>query len=376
MGAAFPQLHERAGRIAEVLKQEEERFAETLDQGLKIFESAVANLSGTTIPGDVAFKLNDTYGFPVDLTADIARERGLAIDMQAYEAAMNAQREQSRAASHFANVDTSHAIAGEALSALGTAQTFTGYEHVTETVRVAGLFQEGQAVNQVAAGAGAVVVLESTPFYAESGGQAGDKGEIFFPGGARFRVDDVQKRASDVFAHVGELVQGDLHLAGVGLGVGINRHIRRTEEADHRHAPIRSEQRRRANRGAGAFGEVARHVVGHRGTVAVERLRTIAPDERQVRRKLRLLELAARLGVDEVTGSHVRLGVGVGAGRLQIDDVRPCRGQAVGAADDGANAGDVAQTLDFCTCTSAVNALEFEQNGSAGNEVVADHVFQ
>jgi len=91
MGQAFPQLHERAGRIAEVLKQEEERFAETLDQGLKIFETAVAGLSGKVIPGEVAFKLNDTYGFPVDLTADIARERGLSIDMTAYEAAMNAR---------------------------------------------------------------------------------------------------------------------------------------------------------------------------------------------------------------------------------------------------------------------------------------------
>ncbi len=210
MGAAFPQLHERAGRIVEVLKQEEERFAETLDQGLKIFESAVANLSGTTIPGDVAFKLNDTYGFPVDLTADIARERGLAIDMPAYEAAMNAQREQSRAASHFANVDTSHAIAGEALSALGTAQTFTGYERATETVRVTGLFQEGQAVNQVAAGAGAVVVLESTPFYAESGGQIGDRGRLRTAGGV-FEVSDTRKQGG-LHLHLGRLTAGTLAL--------------------------------------------------------------------------------------------------------------------------------------------------------------------
>jgi alanyl-tRNA synthetase len=130
--------------------------------------------------------------------------------MPAYEAAMNAQREQSRAASHFANVDTSHAIAGEALSALGTAQAFTGYEHATETVRVSGLFQEGQSVNQIAAGAGAVVVLESTPFYAESGGQIGDRGRLR-TNTATFEVSDTRKQGG-LHLHLGCLTEGTLAL--------------------------------------------------------------------------------------------------------------------------------------------------------------------
>ncbi len=210
MGQAFPQLHERAGRIAEVLKQEEERFAETLDQGLKIFETAVAGLSGKVIPGEVAFKLNDTYGFPVDLTADIARERGLSIDMTAYEAAMNAQREQSRAASHFANVDTSHAIAGESLSAIGNSQSFSGYEREHDRARVAALFHEGQPVSVIEAGTQAVVVLESTPFYAESGGQVGDRGRLSAEG-LQFNVSDTRKQGG-LHLHIGQLSQGRLQV--------------------------------------------------------------------------------------------------------------------------------------------------------------------
>ena len=210
MGQAFPQLHERAGRIAEVLKQEEERFAETLDQGLKIFETAVAGLSGKVIPGEIAFKLNDTYGFPVDLTADIARERGLSIDMTAYEAAMNAQREQSRAASHFANVDTSHAIAGESLSAIGNSQSFSGYEREHDRARVAALFHEGQPVSVIEAGTQAVVVLESTPFYAESGGQVGDRGRLSAEG-LQFNVSDTRKQGG-LHLHIGQLSQGRLQV--------------------------------------------------------------------------------------------------------------------------------------------------------------------
>jgi len=210
MGQAFPQLHERAGRIAEVLKQEEERFAETLDQGLKIFETAVAGLSGKVIPGEIAFKLNDTYGFPVDLTADIARERGLSIDMTAYEAAMNAQREQSRAASHFANVDTSHAIAGESLSAIGNSQSFSGYEREHDRARVAALFHEGQPVSVIEAGTQAVVVLESTPFYVESGGQVGDRGRLSAEG-LQFNVSDTRKQGG-LHLHIGQLSQGRLQV--------------------------------------------------------------------------------------------------------------------------------------------------------------------
>jgi len=213
MGQAYPQLVERSGRIVEVLKQEEERFAETLEQGLRIFESAVADLSGKVIPGELAFKLNDTYGFPVDLTNDIARERGLAIDMPAYEAAMDAQRERARAASHFANVDTSHAIAGDALAALGAAQDFAGYD-VTELAgaRVLGLFRDGVAVPALEAGAPGIVVLDRTPFYAESGGQVGDRGRLL-GADALFEVADTRKQGG-LHLHVGTLKLGRLAVGG------------------------------------------------------------------------------------------------------------------------------------------------------------------
>ena len=241
MGQAFPQLHERAGRIAEVLKQEEERFAETLEQGLKIFETAVGGLSGSVIPGEVAFKLNDTYGFPVDLTADIARERGLTIDMKAYETAMNAQREQSRAASHFANVDTSHAIAGDALSAIGSSQSFSGYEREQEQARVAALFQDGQPVTALEAGANAVVVLESTPFYAESGGQVGDRGHLSGDG-VQFNVHDTRKQGG-LHLHVGQLARGQLKLGDAvtaEVDEGRRAATRRNHSATHLlHAALR-----------------------------------------------------------------------------------------------------------------------------------------
>ncbi|MGD9602823.1 MAG: alanine--tRNA ligase [Gammaproteobacteria bacterium] len=210
MGPAVPELAPRITRIEQVLLQEEERFAETLDQGLRIFEHAVAGLAGRTIPGDVAFKLNDTYGFPVDLTADIARERGLDVDLDGYERALEAQRDRARAASHFANVDTAHAITGEALARLGNVQTFTGYEVTTEATRVRGLFREGEPVTALAAGERGVVVLASTPFYAESGGQVGDRGRLI-GADAAFDVDDT-RRQGGLHLHYGTLRMGRLEV--------------------------------------------------------------------------------------------------------------------------------------------------------------------
>jgi alanyl-tRNA synthetase len=229
MGQAYPQLVERSPRIVDVLKQEEERFAETLEQGLKIFEHAVGELGSRVIPGELAFKLNDTYGFPVDLTNDIARERGLSIDMAAYEAAMDAQRERARAASHFANVDTSHAIAGDALAALGHAQDFAGYDTTALAgARVTGLFRDGQPVSALEAGATGVIVLDRTPFYAESGGQVGDHGRLV-SGEALFDVADTRKQGG-LHLHLGQLKLGRL---AVGDEV-------RAEVDDTRRVPTRS----------------------------------------------------------------------------------------------------------------------------------------
>lgn len=208
MGGAFPDLNKNQEPIAEALLKEEVRFAETLEQGLKIFEQAVGELSDKTIPGDVAFKLNDTYGFPVDLTADIARERGLAIDMPGYERAMDAQRERARAASNFSSADTSTAVPLDALKLIGEEQNFCGYEDLSIDTEVSGLFCDGKAVETLAQGDSGSIVLSKTPFYAESGGQVGDTGLLLSQGG-RFVVQDTQKRAG-LFVHSGVVEQGSI----------------------------------------------------------------------------------------------------------------------------------------------------------------------
>lgn len=210
MGDAVPELHAARERIEAALLAEERRFAETLEQGLKIFEAAVADLSGKTIPGDIAFKLNDTYGFPVDLTADIARERGLDIDMPGYEAAMDEQRARARAASQFGIAEGANAVSAQALAAIGTEQCFTGYECLDDTASVLGLFAGGDSVTAITAGEAGAVVLDATPFYAESGGQVGDRGELIGDGGV-FAVEDTRKQ-NGLFLHFGTVKSGQLRV--------------------------------------------------------------------------------------------------------------------------------------------------------------------
>ena len=199
MGDAYPELVSARPQVERVLKQEEERFAETLDHGMALLEDAIAGLEGDVIPGETVFKLYDTYGFPVDLTADIARERGLNLDMAGFERAMAAQRERARAASHFG------AAAGEGLSV--DAQTeFTGYDHLRGEGRIVALYREGEPAGQLAAGEEGLVVLDRTPFYAESGGQAGDRG-MLRRGDAQLAVLDTQKQG-EAFLHRVKVEQG------------------------------------------------------------------------------------------------------------------------------------------------------------------------
>ena len=202
MGAAFPELPAAQAMVERVLRQEEERFAETLDQGMQILEQAIANLKDKVIPGATIFKLYDTYGFPADLTGDIARERGLNLDMAGFDQEMNAQRQRARAASTFA-VDY-----GEGLKLEGETE-FTGYQHLTEPAVITELFVEGQPVDELAASQTGVLVLDRTPFYAESGGQVGDTGSLIGKQG-RFRVQDTQKQGGQVFVHLGEVTDGVL----------------------------------------------------------------------------------------------------------------------------------------------------------------------
>jgi alanyl-tRNA synthetase len=204
MGAAYPELVKARPHVEKVLAREESRFAETLDQGMAILETAIAQLDGSEIPGEVVFKLYDTYGFPVDLTADIARERGLTIDHAEFERQMAAQRERAREASRFGS-DDKGALTTDATS------MFTGYEQIEEQARIVALFKNGRKVDSLAAGEHGTVVLESTPFYAESGGQVGDTGALSGEHGS-FDVTDTQKSGKAIL-HIGQVRVGAMRPA-------------------------------------------------------------------------------------------------------------------------------------------------------------------
>ena len=200
MGDAYPNLKANSLRIAEVLQAEEERFFETLENGMQILDAALEG-GAQVLPGDVAFKLHDTYGFPLDLTNDVCRERGLRVDEDGFNAAMNRQKEQARAAGKF-KMD-------KALDYSGAGNAFVGYEALHADAQVLALYVDGTPVSELKAGQAGVVVLSTTPFYAESGGQVGDCGQIVC-GKARFLVEDTQKIKADVFGHHGNLSGGSL----------------------------------------------------------------------------------------------------------------------------------------------------------------------
>ncbi|WP_339780848.1 alanine--tRNA ligase [uncultured Marinobacter sp.] len=201
MGEAFPQLVSSRKQIEKVLLQEEEQFVKTLDKGLRLLEQDIAELKGDVIPGETIFTLYDTYGFPVDLTNDIARERGLALDYDGYEKAMESQRERARAASKF-GMDYNAAGLG-----IEGKTEFTGYDHIDGHERIRAVIVNGEQ-KTAEAGDEAVVVLERTPFYAESGGQVGDTGLLTWSGG-RFKITDTRKDG-DNHLHVGTLIEGEL----------------------------------------------------------------------------------------------------------------------------------------------------------------------
>ena len=200
MGEAYPELRKDKARVSAVLKQEEERFAETLENGMAVLESALAS-GEKLLDGETAFRLYDTFGFPVDLTADICRERGVMLDMAGFEAAMGAQRERARAASRFS------AAAG--LEYAGGKTEFRGYDTLSVQARVVALYREGAQVEALKSGDTGTVVLDQTPFYAESGGQVGDRGSLVAASGT-FEVVDTQKIQAEVFGHHGTLRTGAL----------------------------------------------------------------------------------------------------------------------------------------------------------------------
>jgi alanyl-tRNA synthetase len=201
MGEAYPELRDNEDRIVAALKQEEAQFAKTLDAGMKVLEDAVEALPGNTLPGELIFRLYDTHGFPVDLTNDIARERDLELDIDGFDQAMAEQREKSRQGSSFA-------AEGQVRFDLDGSTEFLGYTHLDASAVVVALAKDGQQVESLAAGESGVVVLNQTPFYAESGGQQGDSGSLTSAGGS-FQVS-VTKKYGAHFGHEGKLGMGEL----------------------------------------------------------------------------------------------------------------------------------------------------------------------
>ncbi len=223
MGDAYPELRSQEHTVARVIRQEEERFSETLDNGMRLLEQDLRQLSGAEIPGETVFKLYDTYGFPVDLTADIARERGLTLDMAGFDREMAAQRQRARAASQFAMRQ------GETLDVEGRT-LFTGYELLRDHMPVTALYRDGQPVERLNAGEAGVVVLEHTPFYAESGGQVGDTGVLSGPDGD-FQVEDTRKQGK-AHTHIGQVAHGVLRV-GDSVDARVDGERRRSVMLNH-----------------------------------------------------------------------------------------------------------------------------------------------
>ncbi len=225
MGDAYPELPRQQAQIERMLKQEEERFAETLEQGMHILEQDIAGLApGGVIAGGTVFRLYDTYGFPVDLTADIARERGLQLDMAGFEREMTAQRERARAAGHF------QANFGEALDT-GAGTEFTGYDRLDDRSRIEALYRGQQAVESLDEGDEGAIVLDRTPFYAESGGQVGDRGRLT-AGMAMFEIGDTRKLPGGAHLHIGKLVAGRLR-KGEAVEARVDHALRRAIALNH-----------------------------------------------------------------------------------------------------------------------------------------------
>ncbi|MGF0240549.1 alanine--tRNA ligase [Rhodococcus sp. IEGM1300] len=218
MGEAFPELKQQQANIERVLKAEEEQFSKTLEHGLKILEQDLLELKGTVVPGDVVFKLYDTYGFPMDLTADIARERNLTVDEVGFEREMEAQRVRARSASSFG-------LDYNTLVKVDVATEFTGYKATSGSAKVIAIYKDGQSVDVLNEGEEGVVVLDQTPFYAESGGQIGDCGYLTV-GNSRFDVRDTTKTGG-AFLHHGVLASGSLM-----IGAPVEAHV----DAEVRHA--------------------------------------------------------------------------------------------------------------------------------------------
>lgn len=270
MGEAYPKLKEQEAHITSVLKAEEERFFETLAHGMEILDNALAG--GTQVlPGDVAFKLHDTYGFPLDLSNDVARERGVTVDEAGFKAAMEHQKNTARAAGKF-KMD-------RALEYSGAANTFTGYEHLAQPAKIVALYADGESVSELKSGQSGVVVLDTTPFYAESGGQVGDQGAIT-AGASRFAVQDTLKIKADVYGHHGVLESGSLKV-GDAVQAEVDTQLRAATMRNHSVTHIMHKALREVlgghvqQKGSLVNAERTRFDFAHNAPVTAEQIREI-----------------------------------------------------------------------------------------------------
>jgi alanyl-tRNA synthetase len=230
MGDAYPELAREQARVAQVLQTEEQRFGETIDNGMKLLDDALKRMQENgvaALDGETAFTLYDTFGFPLDLTSDVCRERGVTVDENGFDKAMQAQRERARAASQFK--------VGESLAYQGPKTAFEGYERLEDAAKIVALYNDGASVASLKEGESGIVVLDWTPFYAESGGQVGDVGELSNDA-VSFSVQDTQKIQPGVFGHMGEATKGDLNV-GDTVQAGVDRvartRIMRNHSATH-----------------------------------------------------------------------------------------------------------------------------------------------
>ncbi|MCU7841860.1 MAG: alanine--tRNA ligase [Candidatus Thiodiazotropha sp. (ex Troendleina suluensis)] len=224
MGEAYPELLEQQSQVEKVLRLEEERFAQTLEQGMKILDKAIAELDGKVIPGETVFKLYDTYGFPKDLTADIARERDLTIDQPGFDKAMAAQRKRAQAASQFGASDSVD------LDLEGETQ-FSGYDSLEDQADIVAILRDGESVETLHQGESGMIFLDHTPFYAESGGQVGDMGTLEDKS-VFFEVEDTRKQSGELFAHIGKLEEGNLSV-GETVTAQVNAYTRQATALNH-----------------------------------------------------------------------------------------------------------------------------------------------
>ena len=335
MGEAYPELVKNKQHVANVLLKEEQRFAETLEHGMSILQQAIDAMEGDTIDGETVFKLYDTYGFPFDLTADVAREQNLKVDHEGFEQAMAEQKDRARASSQFS-------VSNDTLQVDANETEFKGYELVESNARVVGILQNDESVQQLSAGCEGIIVLDATPFYAESGGQVGDTG-IITSDTCRFEVKDTQKQKG-IFLHVGVLEQGSLSI-GDEVSTQIDDTRRQSIKLNHSATHLMHDELRKVlgdhvqQKGSLVDDEKLRFDFSHFQPLTNEELRQIE-DKVNLQIRMNIETSAEEMSIDDAkeTGAMMLFGEKYGDSvrvlRIGSESVELCGGIHVERAGD------------------------------------------